>query len=175
MLQNIYGILWYSGTDMDAWSRLPPPPLSLFYLMDSLLLACSVQFSPLTNWVDGSHDRQFLRDLLPVLSAESPCKQFWHGQEYPLFDVVHQALPLPNRVSSTLQGALTGGLGEAVMACDMPKPCKFFTLDSCQKRFLWTQKEVDVTPHPVVGLVLQVGDMEKFPHAYVNVTSNCLP
>ena len=38
-------------------------------------------------------------------------------------------------------------------------------LDSCQKRFLYTQKEVDLAPHPVVGLVLQVGDAEKFPQA----------
>ena len=51
------------------------------------------------------------------------------------------------------------------MACDMPKPCKFPSLDSCQKRFLWIHKEVDVAPHPVAGLVLQVRDTEKFPHA----------
>ena len=30
--------------------------------------------------------------------------------------------------------------------------------------FLWAQKEVDA-PHPVVGLVPQVGDAEKFPQA----------
>ena len=47
--------------------------------------------------------------------------------------------------------------------CDMPEPCKF--LDSYQRRFLWTHKEVDLVPHPVVGLVLQVGDTEKFPNA----------
>ena len=47
----------------------------------------------------------------------------------------------------------------------MPKPRKFPSLDSCQKRFLWTHKEVDLAPHPVVGLVLQVGDAEKFPQA----------
>ena len=40
------------------------------------------------------------------------------------------------------------------MACDMPKPCKFPPLDSCQKRFLWTNKEVDLALHLVVGLVL---------------------
>ena len=51
------------------------------------------------------------------------------------------------------------------MACGMPEPCKFPSLDSCQKRFLWTHKEVDLAPHPVVGLVLQVGDAEKFPQA----------
>ena len=42
---------------------------------------------------------------------------------------------------------------------------QFPSLDSCQKRFLWTHKEVDLAPHPVVGLVLQVGDTEKFPQA----------
>ena len=47
----------------------------------------------------------------------------------------------------------------------MPEPCKFPSLDSCQKRFLWTPKEVDLAPHQVVGLVLQVRDTKKFPHA----------
>ena len=51
------------------------------------------------------------------------------------------------------------------MACDMPEPCKFPSLDGCQKRFLWTHKAVDLAPHPVVGLVHQVGDAEKFPQA----------
>ena len=67
--------------------------------------------------------------------------------------------------SSTLQGALKDGFEESVMACNMPEPCKFPSLDSCQKRFLWTHKEVNLAPYPVVGLVLQVGDAEKFPHA----------
>ena len=51
------------------------------------------------------------------------------------------------------------------MACDMPELCKFPSLDSCQKRFLWTHKEADLASRPVVDLVLQVGDREKFPHA----------
>ena len=51
------------------------------------------------------------------------------------------------------------------MVCHMPEPCKFPFLDSYQKRFLWTHEEVDFVPHPVVGLMLQVGDTEKFPHA----------
>ena len=29
----------------------------------------------------------------------------------------------------------------------------------------WLHKEVDLAPHPVVGLVFQVGDVEKFPQA----------
>ena len=37
------------------------------------------------------------------------------------------------------------------MACDMPEPCKFPSLDSCQVRFLWTHKKVDLAPHPVIG------------------------
>ena len=37
---------------------------------------------------------------------------------------------------------------------------------SCRIRFLWTHKEVDLTPNPVVGLVLQVGDAENFPHTH---------
>ena len=55
--------------------------------------------------------------------------------------------------------------GEAVMASDMPEPCKFPSLDSCQRRILWTHKEVDLVPHSVLGLVLRVGDAEKFPQA----------
>ena len=64
-----------------------------------------------------------------------------------------------------LQEALTDGFEEAVLACDMPEPCKFQSFNSCQKRFPRTHKEVDFAPHPVIGLVLQVGDVEKFPQA----------
>ena len=67
-------------------------------------------------------------------------------------DVVQPAFPLPTTASPTLQGVLKDGLGEAVVACDMPKPCEFPSLDSCQKRFLWTHKEFYLAPHPVVVL-----------------------
>ena len=50
------------------------------------------------------------------------------------------------------------------MVSDMPKPCKLALLDSCQERFLWTHKGVDLAPHQVIGLVLPVGDTEKFPN-----------
>ena len=49
------------------------------------------------------------------------------------------------------------------MTC--PNHAKFLSLDTCQKRFLCIHKEVGLTPHPVVGLVLQVGDAKKFPQA----------
>ena len=84
------------------------------------------------------------------------------GRGCPHFDVVHPAFPLPTTESSTFQGALRGGFGEAIVACDMPEPCKFPSLGSCRKTFLSTQKEVYLAPHPVVGLVLQVGNVEKF-------------
>ena len=120
------------------------------------------QFSPLTDWVIRGHMGQFSRDPFSVFSAGGPCEQFWHGQRCPLFDVVHPAFPLPITALPTLQDALKDVLVEAVVECDMPKPCKFPSLDSCQKRFQWTNKEVDLAPHPVVGLVLQVGICRSF-------------
>ena len=47
----------------------------------------------------------------------------------------------------------------------MPEPRKFPSLDSRQKRFLWTYKEVDLAPHPDAGPFLLVGDTEEFPFA----------
>ena len=67
--------------------------------------------------------------------------------------------------STTLQGALKDGFGETAVACNTPETCKFPTLDSCQKSFLWTDKEVDLAPYPAVGLVLQVEDAGKFSQA----------
>ena len=61
--------------------------------------------------------------------------------------------------SPILPGALMDGSGQAVVACDTPEPCQFPCLDSCQKRSLWTHKEVDRAPHPVDGLVLQAGNV----------------
>ena len=60
------------------------------------------------------------------------------------------------------QGALKDGVGEVGVARDMLEPYEFPFLDSCQKIFLWTHKEVDLAPHPVVSLVLQVGGSEMF-------------
>ena len=38
-------------------------------------------------------------------------------------------------------------------------------MTAARKRFLWAHKEVDFASHPVVGLVLQVRDVEKLPQA----------
>ena len=45
-------------------------------------------------------------------------------------DAVHSAIPLPTTVLPTLKGALKDGFGKVVVACDMPEPCKFLSLDS---------------------------------------------
>ena len=39
------------------------------------------------------------------------------------------------------------------MACDIPEPCMFPSVDCCQKRFLWTHKEVGLAQRPVVCAV----------------------
>ena len=75
---------------------------------------------------------------------------------------VHPAFPLPTTELPTLQGAPKDGFGEAIVAWDMPEPCKFPSLDSCQTRFLWTHKEVDLVLHAVVSLVLKEGDRRSF-------------
>ena len=80
----------------------------------------------------------------------------------------------PSSISSAyhgvahIQGVLKFGFGEVVEACDLPEPCKFPSLDSYQQRFFWTHKGVDLALHRVVGLVLQVGDAEKFPRHLVS-------
>ena len=56
------------------------------------------------------------------------------------------------------------GLREAVVA-SWPEPCKVSSLDSRQKMFLRTHKEVALAPHLVFDLWPQVGDAEKFPQA----------
>ena len=98
--------------------------------------------------------RCFLQEVLS--------EQFWHGQGCPVLDVLYPAFALPTMVSPfpplPFQGAMKSGFGEAVVACDLPEPCKFPSLDSCQKKFLWTHKKTDLVPHPFICLVLQLGD-----------------
>ena len=64
--------------------------------------------------------------------------------------------------SATLQGALKNRFGEVVVVCDMPTLFELTSLHSCQQWFLWTDKKVDHDPQPVIGLVLQVRNGEKF-------------
>ena len=48
----------------------------------------------------------------------------------------------------------------------MPGPYEFPSLDSCHRRFLWINEEVDLVLHPVVGLVIQVQNAEKLSRAF---------
>ena len=107
------------------------------------------------------------RDLLPVfflhealVSSSGMGRDVHSGVVHPAFFFADHSVAHP-----PVQIALKDGFGETAVACDMPKQCKFPTLDSCQKRFLWTHEGVDLAPHPVVGLVLEVGDAGKFTHA----------
>ena len=131
----------------------------------SVISEYKVQFSLLTNRVVGGHDRQLSRGPLPVFFAGGPCEWLWHKQRCPLFDVVHPAFPLLTTALPILQGALTDSSAEVVTVCDTREPWQFLPLESWQKKFLLPYKEVDLAPHPVVGLVLQAGDAEKFPQA----------
>ena len=49
---------------------------------------------------------------------------------------VYPAFPLSTKATHTLQRVVKDGFGEVVVACNMPQPCKFPSLDSNQKRFL---------------------------------------
>ena len=121
------------------------------YMRDILLLFSLVQV--LGRLGSGEHEGRFSRDLLPIFSPGGHREQFWHGgQDRPLLDVVHPAFPPPTTASLTLRDISRDGFGEAVVAYGMPDPCEFSSLDSCQKRFLQTHKEVNLVPHPVVGL-----------------------
>ena len=106
----------------------------------SCLCRTSVQFRHFTDWVVGRGGVGGLADdsvdHLPVFSAGGRCEQCWHGQGCSLFDVAQPAFPLPTTASPSLQDAVKDDFGKAVVACKMPQPCEFPSLDSCQKRFL---------------------------------------
>ena len=45
----------------------------------------------------------------------------------------------------------------------MSEPCQFPSLNRCQKGFPWANKEINLTRHPVIVFMLQVGKAERFP------------
>ena len=61
--------------------------------------------------------------------------------QVPTFPLLTTALP-------TLQDVLQDGFWEAIIACDMHKPCMFLAFGFCQNRFLRAHKEADFAPHP---------------------------
>ena len=67
-------------------------------------------------------------------------------------------------VSSSAMGRNVHSL--TLSARNLPELYEFPSFDGCQKRFLsGPTRKVDLAPHPVVGLVLQLGDTEKLPQA----------
>ena len=60
-----------------------------------------------------------------------------------------------------------GGFGEAVVACDMLKPCKFPSRDNCQKKFLLPTRTLILLRAQSLVLCskFQVGDAKEFPQA----------
>ena len=109
----------------------------------------SVQFSPSINWVLGKGGggvtwQTIQQRLFQCFLQEAIVSSSSIGRD------------VPSLMLFTLKGALKDGFGEAVVACDMPEPCKFPSLDSCQKRFQWAHKEVDLAQNLVVGFVLHI-------------------
>ena len=51
------------------------------------------------------------------------------------------------------------------MACDMPEPCKFPSLDGCQKGSCGPTRKLSFLCTQSFALCSKKGDAEKFPHA----------
>ena len=127
---------------------------SAFFLLSLWVKNCSVQFSPLTNWV--------VRGKWGTLQQRSFSSLFcWR----PLSAVLAWAgmstlWCFPSCISSASYGIADPPrcskwrmfFQRLLYRVTFPPKCKFSSPDSCQKRFLWTHKEVDLVLHPVVGL-----------------------
>ena len=59
--------------------------------------------------------------LSQTFSAGGRCEQIWHGQECPLFDVVHPVFPLPFLVSSMLLKCWTLARGMSKVTSQCPR------------------------------------------------------
>ena len=88
-----------------------------------------MQFSSV-QFLDRLGCRGDMRDDLAEILFQSFLQEALvrHGQRCPLFDVVHPTFPLPTTALPTLQGVLEDGFGGAVVAFDMPEPCKLPSL-----------------------------------------------
>ena len=107
----------------------------------------------LGNMANDSAEILFQRSLQQALVSSSGMGRDVHSLMLSSISSADHDVAYP----PTLQGALKDGFEEAVVACDMPEPCRFPSLHSCQKRFLWSHMAVELVPHPVVGLVLKAG------------------
>ena len=112
----------------------------------------AVYFSPLTDWFIGRTRGTIRQRSSTSLSCRRP---LWAVLAWAAMSNLRCC---PSSISSADHGVAhpprrpKDGFGEAFVACEMPEPCKFPSLNSCEKRFLWTHKEADLAPHPVVVL-----------------------
>ena len=112
-------------------------------ITDRWVKLSSVQFIPLTDWVVEGTWGTIKQKSSSSLLGRKPLWAIltWAGMSTRWCC----AFPLP----TNLQSALKDGFGEALVASNIPELCKFPSLDSCQKRFLRTHKDVDLVPHAV--------------------------
>ena len=110
---------------------------------------CSFHFSPLTDWVVGGEGGGMTDSsaeiLLQTFLQEAMVSRSGIGRD--VHSLILSIQPFLCRPGCCV---LKDGFGEAVVVCGVPEPCMFSSLDSCQMRFLWTYKEVDLaslSPH----------------------------
>lgn len=76
-------------------------------------------------------------------------------------------LELPSPPASDFDSASRDGFVEAIMSCDVAKPCHLPALNSDEKRFLSAHETFSLAPLIVVHFVLAVGDAEEFSQSLV--------
>ena len=109
-----------------------------------------VQFNsvPWPTRLSGGHDARFSKDSPPVFSAG---KSSGMGRDVHSLMLCTQHFLCRPRRRPPSKVYRTFGFGEVVTTRDIPAPCEFPSLDSCQKRFLLAHKDANLAPHPVVG------------------------
>ena len=119
----------------------------------------------MTNWVTGGTGQMIQQRSFCSLFCKRPLWAVlaWAGMS-PLWCCSSSISSANHGIAHPLRWS-EGWFGEAVLVCDVPKPCKFPSIYSCQNKFMWIHKAVDLAPNPVIGLVLQIGDEEKFSQA----------
>ena len=98
-------------------------------------------------------------------------------------DVVHSAFSLLIMAPSTPRSTLKFGYGGAVAVYDMPEPCEFSSLNSCQKRFLLAHKQVVLFMLHTQCVTVTSGNVDKImvsPHksadlSAISITVSVLP
>ena len=109
-------------------------------------VTCIIQFSSVQS-IDQLSCRGYMMDSwVEILSqwvlfffAGGHCEQFLHGQECPLFEIVHPAFLLLTMAFPALQCTLKDGFGKAVLAYDIPIP----KTNKRLKRMLFNQTKQD--------------------------------